>query len=185
MEEEYSNLTLLRWEQEKGFPGGASGEEPACQCRRHGLDPWDGKETATHSSILAWEIPMDRGAWWAAVHGIEKSQTGLRMSERARKWGRMISCSTSSFPAASVLRGHPVTHTAPAHKTRGSRSTCGLHSWSTGSEVRKAWTLKLIAGMTLEKLSSSFEVPEKWGKLQAPFRAAIRMEESIYRLLLT
>ena len=25
---------------------------------------------ATHSSILAWRIPMDRGAWWATVHGI-------------------------------------------------------------------------------------------------------------------
>ena len=24
---------------------------------------------ATHSSILAWEIPMDREAWWATVHG--------------------------------------------------------------------------------------------------------------------
>ena len=30
---------------------------------------------ATHSSILAWSIPMDRGAWWATVHGIAKSQT--------------------------------------------------------------------------------------------------------------
>ena len=25
---------------------------------------------ATHSSIPAWRIPMDRGAWQAAVHGI-------------------------------------------------------------------------------------------------------------------
>ena len=25
--------------------------------------------TATHSSILAWRIPMDKGAWWARVHG--------------------------------------------------------------------------------------------------------------------
>ena len=25
---------------------------------------------ATHSSILAWRIPMDRGAWQAAVHGV-------------------------------------------------------------------------------------------------------------------
>ena len=25
---------------------------------------------ATHSSTLAWRIPMDRGAWWAAVHGV-------------------------------------------------------------------------------------------------------------------
>ena len=25
-------------------------------------------EMATHSSILAWKILMDRGAWWAAVY---------------------------------------------------------------------------------------------------------------------
>ena len=30
---------------------------------------------ATHSSILAWRIPMDRGAWKATVHGVTKSQT--------------------------------------------------------------------------------------------------------------
>ena len=32
---------------------------------------------ATHSSILAWKIPMDRGAWWAAIHGVTKNQTWL------------------------------------------------------------------------------------------------------------
>ena len=32
---------------------------------------------ATHSSILAWRIPMDRGAWQATVHGTAKSQTQL------------------------------------------------------------------------------------------------------------
>ena len=30
---------------------------------------------ATHSSILAWGIPLDRGAWWATVHGVAKSWT--------------------------------------------------------------------------------------------------------------
>ena len=30
--------------------------------------------TATHSSILAWRIPMDRGAWWATVREVAKSQ---------------------------------------------------------------------------------------------------------------
>ena len=30
---------------------------------------------ATHSSILAWRIPLVRGAWWATVHGVTKSQT--------------------------------------------------------------------------------------------------------------
>ena len=33
---------------------------------------------ATHSSILAWRIPMDRGAWQATVHEVTKSQTRLR-----------------------------------------------------------------------------------------------------------
>ena len=37
-------------------------------------DPLE-EEMTTPSSILAWKIPMDRGAWWACVHGITKSQT--------------------------------------------------------------------------------------------------------------
>ena len=32
---------------------------------------------ATHSSILAWRIPMDRGAWQATVCGVAKSWTQL------------------------------------------------------------------------------------------------------------
>ena len=39
-------------------------------------DPLE-KGMATHSSILAWRIPMDRGVWWATVYGITKSQTQL------------------------------------------------------------------------------------------------------------
>ena len=30
---------------------------------------------AAHSSSLAWRIPMNRGACWATVHGVAKSQT--------------------------------------------------------------------------------------------------------------
>ena len=37
-------------------------------------DPLE-KGMATHSSILAWKIPMDREAWWATVHGVAKSQS--------------------------------------------------------------------------------------------------------------
>ena len=39
-------------------------------------DPLE-KGRATHSSILAWRIPIDRGAQWATVHGVAKSQTPL------------------------------------------------------------------------------------------------------------
>ena len=79
---------------EGGFPGGISGKQPACQCRRQkrsGLDSWEGKipwrcnagdiaqavlqflgqedplekEMATHCSILAWKTP------WT-VHGVTR-----------------------------------------------------------------------------------------------------------------
>ena len=32
---------------------------------------------ATHSSVFAWRIPIDRRAWWAPGHGVPKSQTQL------------------------------------------------------------------------------------------------------------
>ena len=35
----------------------------------------------THSSILAWRIPLDRGAWRATVHEVKKSQ--IRLSSLA------------------------------------------------------------------------------------------------------
>ena len=43
------------------LPGGATGKEPSCQCRRHKRplgqkDPWE-EGTATHSSLLTWKIP--------------------------------------------------------------------------------------------------------------------------------
>ena len=32
---------------------------------------------ATDSNILAWRVPIDRGAWRATVHGVTKSWTHL------------------------------------------------------------------------------------------------------------
>ena len=39
-------------------------------------DPLEESMT-THSSIIAWRIPMDREAWWAMVYGVTKSRTPL------------------------------------------------------------------------------------------------------------
>ena len=33
------------------------------------------EDMATHFSILAWRIPMDREAWWATAHGCKQSDT--------------------------------------------------------------------------------------------------------------
>ena len=57
-----------------GFPGGASGKEPACQCRRLrdlGSIPELGRSPGErHSNPIPYsclENPMDRGAWWAML----------------------------------------------------------------------------------------------------------------------
>ena len=71
----------------QGFPGGASGQEPACQCqcrRREdvglitgsGRVPGEGNGSPLQYSCL--RNPMDRGAWRARVHGVTKSQTQLK-----------------------------------------------------------------------------------------------------------
>ena len=39
-------------------------------------DPME-KEMETHSNILAWRIPMERGAWWVTAHRVTKSWTQL------------------------------------------------------------------------------------------------------------
>ena len=46
---------------------------------------------ATYSSILAWRIPMDRGAWRATVHGVAQSQT------RLRDWTELSLCTHCSL----------------------------------------------------------------------------------------
>ena len=42
-----------------------------------GEDPLE-EEMATHSSVLAWENPRDRGAWQTTVHGVVESRIGLK-----------------------------------------------------------------------------------------------------------
>ena len=62
-----------------GFPGGSDGTESACNAGDLGLipglgrSPGKGKDCPLQNSCL--ENPMDRGTWWATVHGVEKSQT--------------------------------------------------------------------------------------------------------------
>ena len=45
---------------------------------------------ATYSSILAWKIPMERGAWHVVVHGVAKSWTWL--SNKAQHSTSVLEC---------------------------------------------------------------------------------------------
>ena len=48
---------------------------------------------ASHSSILAWRIPVDRGDWQATVHGVEKSWSDMtELLNTAQHMGRVIEC---------------------------------------------------------------------------------------------
>ena len=72
---------ILRTELYKGFPGGTSGKEPACQCRsckrrRFNLcreDPLE-EEMATHSSIFASRIPWTEQP--GGLHSTESHRVG-------------------------------------------------------------------------------------------------------------
>ena len=64
-----------------GFPGGSDGKESACNAGDldsipgSGRSPGEGNGYPFQYSCL--ESPMDRGAWWAVVHGVAKSRIGL------------------------------------------------------------------------------------------------------------
>ena len=63
------------------FPGGSDGKESDCDVGDPGLIPGSGRspgeKNGTPLQYSCLENSMDRGAWWATVHGVAKSQTQL------------------------------------------------------------------------------------------------------------
>ena len=63
----------------RGFPGGSEDKASACNVGDPGSipglgrSPGEGNGNPLQYSCL--ENPMDRGAWWATVHGVAKSRT--------------------------------------------------------------------------------------------------------------
>ena len=97
------------------FPGGISGKEPVCQCKRHkilglGRSPGEGDGNPLQCSWL--ENPMDREAWWATVHGVAKS------------WIRARKCAFTqlpSIPRSGMLLGTSRAETEGLEKQLGSK----------------------------------------------------------------
>ena len=79
-------LSGLNWFTEKtltdipnkvlGFPGGSDGKEFACNAGSPGLIPGSGRYLGEGNGYPLWysflENSMDRGVWWATVHGGHK-----------------------------------------------------------------------------------------------------------------
>ena len=65
--------------QPKDFPGGSVSKESACNVGDPGSIPGSGRSTREGNGnplqYSCLENPMDKGVWWATVHGIAKSQT--------------------------------------------------------------------------------------------------------------
>ena len=61
------------------FPGGSEGKESTCNAGDSGSIPGLGRSagegTGNPFQYSCLENPMDRGAWWATVHGVAKSRT--------------------------------------------------------------------------------------------------------------
>ena len=73
----YSWVQSTKGYQTRGFPDGPSDKEPTCQCRRCSFDPWVAKSPWRRewqpTPVSLPGNPMDRGAWWATIHGVAKS----------------------------------------------------------------------------------------------------------------
>ena len=65
----------------EGFPGGSDCKESACKAEDlgsipgYGRSPGEGNGNPLQYSCL--ENPMDRGTWWATIHGVTNSWTQL------------------------------------------------------------------------------------------------------------
>ena len=92
---------------------------------------------ATHSSILAWRTPMDRGAWRATVHEVTESDTTEQLNTAQHIHGIVVknlpgkagdSRNTGSIPklgrSPGVGNGQPTPVFLPG-KFHGQRSLAG------------------------------------------------------------
>ena len=64
-----------------GFPGGLDGKAFAYNVGDPGLIPGSGRSSGEGNGnplqYSCLENPMDRGTWWATVHGVAKNRTRL------------------------------------------------------------------------------------------------------------
>ena len=104
----------------QGLPRGLSGKEPTCQCRRRRrrrrrrFDPWARKMTRGGNGYpfqySCLKNSMDKGAWWAIVRGVAKSQTQLSDWMCTRTHTHTQTHTHTHTHTISFLRIHPMSN---------------------------------------------------------------------------
>ena len=76
------------------FPGGSDDKASAYNAGDQGSIPGSGRSPGEGNGnplqYSCLQNSMDRGAWWAKVHGVSKSQTGLKDYTFFLLWGNRI-----------------------------------------------------------------------------------------------
>ena len=140
-----------------GYPGGAGGKEPPCQCRLEVRDtgsvPGLGRSSGgRHGNPLQYpclENPMDRGAWRTTVHKVSQSRT--RVKQISTAWTHSAKAThTHSLPPTHISHSflslthhrqpaphslptplhthtHPSTRLTPAFRAQNSAATGTNH----------------------------------------------------------
>ena len=148
-----------------GFPGGASGKEPTCQCRGHKIhsfDPWVEKIPWRR----AWQptpvfLPgMDRGAWQATVHRVTES------------WIRLKWLSTHAMLLSglwfSVCTLVPVHSSSAIMCMCGSAGQCQLRVKGKAKLRKDKWEVLSLSGKVVRKVASGCFNAKKWGLIDVP-----------------
>ena len=134
-----------------GLPCGSDGKESACNVGDLDLISVLGRSPggghATHSSILAWRIPMDRGAWRAAVYGVAKSRT--RPREEGQRNTQSHESESENVSRSVVFDSWPPHGLQPARllcpwDSPGKNSGVGCHDLHQGIFPTQGWNPGLL-----------------------------------------
>ena len=99
-----SKISVLGLEELLGFPSSSNGKASTCNAGDPGSIPGSGRSSEKGNGnplqYSCLENFMDRGAWWAMVHGVAKSQTRQgnfhSLTHSVQLWSPCSSCLCSS-----------------------------------------------------------------------------------------
>ena len=148
-----------RLEQASGFPAGASGKEPACQCRRpksHGFDPWIGKiPWRKHGNSV--QSSHKQRSLVGYSPWVRKESDTIEVTERAdTEWASLVALMIKNLPAMQETQAWFLGQKDPLEKewlptplflpreVNGQKSLAGYSPWGCKESDMSDWlTLSL------------------------------------------